>query len=192
MKQIFTILLVLITNIVLAQNIGELDKKNGFKSYKLGSKKVEIQKRIDLDCLTKENPSTFDKLKYAYGCKVLSNPDKKVFSRTVKEVNLKFNENSELENIRIDLMPMLTTNLEEMYTNFKELFGKYTDIDYTTSLTKGTFIEIENKSLTASEIEFNWKGEKVNLNIKSYYNSKGTWSTIINVTEYRTKLKNGF
>ena len=77
------------------------------------------------------------------------------------------------ENIKIDLMPMLTSNVEDIYINFRDLFGKYTDIDYIKSLTKGTFIEIENKSITASQIELTWQGKKVELNIKSYYNSKG-------------------
>ena len=176
-----------------SQSTNDLDNKKGFKSYKLGKDKSTFEERLKLDCIQEGSDDFFEKMKYFDGCKVFNNPDKNLFSFSIKELYLKFDTDNKLDEIKIELSPMLSSNISELYDNFKYLFGKHTNLDHVNSLVKGSLVKIEKNHLTISEIRITWKGKNVSLEIESFYNTnKFTWNTSVKIVNLRKKIESGF
>jgi len=115
-KYILTALILLISSLVHSQSVKDLDDKNGFKSYKLGTSKELIDKIFGI---VKVGP----KENYI----VIRNPEKKVFDFNVKRVELTFDKDNLLGCIDI-ILEEGQRNLEigVLAPYFEALFGNKT------------------------------------------------------------------
>ena len=156
MKYIFFSLL--ISTFCLSQSINNLDEKNGFKSYKLGTPKIEIEKKFSLKKYDNEENTYL----------VVDSPDRKVFDYDVLGTFLTFDKNQKLGMIKI--LAESNTGRGEigaLEPNFRALFGKETETG-----------ELEKKG----DVYQIWRGKKVNLDVNYLY--RGTekgWITLIQV-----------
>lgn len=158
MKRIIILfmLLALTLQFSYSQNIRELDVKNGFKSYKLGTSKSEIQRTLRLELL--------DNGKY----RVLNNPDNLVFDLEVQEVWLGFDTSDKLITIFIIIKKgEQGGKIGLMGSYFNSIFGRYTD--------GGMLNEKDGYEI--------WKGEKVILFVVyKYAGLNYNWQSQILIT----------
>jgi len=208
MKRIlFLVLLITYSIATFSQSTELLDEKNGFKSFKLNEPKQKIENHIELKCFDEtepKNPLSIDD-NYMRGCKVLNNPDKKLFNFPINELYLKFDDSEKLEKITICLK-IQTPYVPFLVNDFITLFGKYTEIEFKEEPSPdfgNTLIEIEKKLTIVSGIIATWKGKEVKLNLVSFYSGTGIiFTTEIEILSlknknkqqenYRIELQNGF
>ena len=172
MKMKFIFFSLFISGFILSQSINNLDEKNGFKSYKLGTSKLEIEKKFNLKKYDNEENTYL----------VVDSPDRNVFNYDVKGTFLTFDKNQKLGLIKI--IAESNTGKGEigaLEPNFRTLFGMETE---TGSLEK------------KGDVYQTWQGKKVNLDVNYLY--RGTekgWITIIQIytkSFMSESLNNGF